>query len=79
MFGEISPGVEKTADESMSAIWFWTTPKGDLKQYLFIFRKPDKLDMELRNSACSRLGNVLYLYIKKGKETMKASDFQQGI
>ena len=34
-------GVKKTADESMSAILFCTTPKGDLLHHSFIFRNPD--------------------------------------
>ena len=29
----VSLGVEKVLDESMSAIRFWTTPKGDLPHY----------------------------------------------
>ena len=35
--------------------------------------------MELKNTACYRLGNMLYLDIQKGKEVMKASYFQQKI
>ena len=31
----------------------------------------------LRNTACYRLGSMLYIEIKKGKEEMKALDFQQ--
>ena len=29
--------------------------------------------------SCSRLGNILYLEIQKGKESMKVSDFQNNI
>ena len=35
--------------------------------------------MELKNLACYRLGTMLYLYIKRGKEAMKTAKFQQHI
>ena len=63
----------------MGSIRFWTTPKFDLTHYSFIFRKPDPLGSELKNSACSRLEVTLYIEIKKGKCAMKASGFQQNI
>ena len=34
---------------------------------------------ELNNEVCSRLGTTLYLDIQKGKESLKASSFQQDI
>ena len=40
---QIASWREKTADESMSAIQFHTTPKGDLPHYSYIFRKPEAL------------------------------------
>ena len=68
---QISLEREKTADESMSAIRFRTTPKGDLPHYSYIFRKPDSLGTEMKNVACSRWGTMLHLEIQKGKEAMK--------
>ena len=62
--------MEKTADESMIAINFFTTPKGDLPHYSYIFRNPEKLGTEMKNVVCSRLGNMLYLEIQKVKEAM---------
>ena len=76
---KIYTGVEETADESMSAIRFWTTPKGDLPHYWFILSKLKPLETELKNAVCDRLGVMLYLDIQKGEEFMKASDFQQQI
>ena len=58
--------MEKTEDESMSAIRFWKTPKGDLLHYLFIFMNPEPLGTELNEISCSRLGIMLYLE-KKGE------------
>ena len=57
----IASGVVKTVDESMSVIRFRTTPKGDLPHYSYIFRKTEPLCIEIKNVACSRLGNMLHL------------------
>ena len=57
----IALGMENKADYSMSAIHFWTTPKGDIPQYLFIFSNLDPFGRELNNTACSRSVNMLYL------------------
>ena len=59
----ISSGVEKTADESISYIKFWTTSKGNLTNYYFLFRKPESFGTELKNVVCYRLGTMLYLWI----------------
>ena len=50
----------KMVDESMRAIKFCTTPKGDLPHYSYIFRKPETLGAEMNNMACSRLGMMLH-------------------
>ena len=39
----------------------------------------DPLCTEINNVACSRLGNMLYLYKQKGKEATKTAEFQQQI
>ena len=74
--GQIASRIEKMADESMSAIRFCTTPKGDLPHYSYIFRNPEPLGTEMKNVACSRLGKMLHLEIQKGKDAMKTSKFQ---
>ena len=61
----------------MSAIRFRTTPKGDLPHYSYIFRKPEPLGTEMKNVTCSRLGMMLHLEIKKGKEATKISKLKK--
>ena len=73
---QITSGVKKTADYSMSAIQFCTTPKGDLLHYFYILRKPDPLATEMNNMACLELGTMLHLEMKNGKETMKTSELK---
>ena len=68
---QISSGVRKTSDESMSAIRFCTTPKGDLPHYSYIFRKTEPLGTKMKNMEYSRLGTMLQLDIQKGKEDMQ--------
>ena len=46
---KISYGVEKTVDDSMSAILFRTTPKVDLPHYSYIFRNMDTLGEKMKN------------------------------
>ena len=66
-FRQIASGVGKTADESMSAIQFCTTPKVDLPHYSYIFRNLEQLGTETKNLVCSRLGEMLRLDIQQGK------------
>ena len=75
----IALGVGKTADESMSAIRFCTTPKGYLPHYYFIFRNTEPLGTEMKNVACSILRTMLHIEIQNGKEAMKTSKFQKYI
>ena len=53
---QISSGVGKTADESMSSIRFCSTPKADLPYYSYIFRDMDPLGTEVKNVAIPRVG-----------------------
>ena len=66
-------------DESLSAIHFCTTPKGDLPHYSYIFRNMEPLGKYIKKIYCSRLGNVLYLDIQKGKKALKTEQFQQEV
>ena len=43
--------VKKAADELMSAMYFYTRPKGDLPHYSYIFRKPEPLGTDMNNVA----------------------------
>ena len=52
-------------------------PLKDIYLTTTIFMKTKPLGTEMNNVACSRLGNMLHLEIKKGKEAMKASDLQK--
>ena len=70
---QISSGIGKTADESMSAIQFRNISKGYLPHYSYIFGKPEPLGTEMKNVACSRLGMMLHMDIQKEKEAMKTS------
>ena len=65
------------AHESISGIKFQTITKGDLPYYSYIFRKPESFGTEMNNVAYSRLGTMLYLDIKKGKEATKKVKFKQ--
>ena len=65
--------------ESMSAIRFRTTPKGDLPHYSYIFRYQETLGTDTKNVACLWLGNILYLEIQKGNEATDIEKFQQQI
>ena len=76
---QIASGVGKTSDGLMSAIQFFTTPKGDLPHYSFIFRNMGPLGTEMKDLACSRFGTMLHLDIQKGKEYKKTSNFQNDI
>ena len=49
----ISSGVQNTAYDLMSAMHFWTTPKGYLPQYSYIFKNLKPLGMELNKLVCS--------------------------
>ena len=47
---------------------FWTTPKGKIPHYVFIYRKTGLLMTELKNTACYRFVTMLYIELKRGKD-----------
>ena len=51
----------KVGDESMSAIRFRTTAKGNLPHLSYIFRKPETLGTEFKIVACSITGALLFI------------------
>ena len=76
-FNEVRMQIDLTADESMSAKQFCTTPKEDLWHYFYIFMKTEPLGAKMKHVACSRLGTMLHLDIQKGKQATKTSIFQK--
>ena len=51
----------------------------DFPNYSFIFSNTEPLEGKIKNTVCYSLITMLYLDIKKDKEEMKASVFQQDI
>ena len=56
----------KVRDESMSAIQFRTTSKGDLPHLSYISCNPEPLGAEFNTVACSVTGSLLFLEIQCG-------------
>ena len=69
----------KVGDESMSAIRFRTTEKGNLPHLYYIFRKPEPLGAEFKTVAFSVTGALLFIEVQMGKEGMKHSKYQHDI
>ena len=67
----------KVGDESMSAIRFRTTAKGNLPHLSYIFRKTEPLGTEFKTVACSVTGALLFIKVQRGKEGMKDSCYQK--
>ena len=55
----------KVGDESMSAIRFLTTAKGNLPHLSYIFRKPEPLGTESNTVACSITGALLFIEVQR--------------
>ena len=67
----------KVGDESMSAIRFRTTEKGNLLHLSYIFRKPEPLGTEFKTVACYVTGALLFIEVQRGKEGTKDSRYQK--
>ena len=61
----------KVGDDSMSAIIFWTTEKGNLPHLSYIFRKLEPLGTELKIVAYYVTGALILIEVHIGKEGMK--------
>ena len=61
----ISDGYLKVGYESMSAISFWTTAKGNLPHLSNIFRNPDPLGIEFNTVAYYVIGALLFIEIHR--------------
>ena len=69
----------KVGDESMIAIQFWTTVKGNLPHLSYIFQKLETLGTEFKIVACSVTGALLFIKMQRGKEGTKNSRYQQDL
>ena len=61
----------KVGDDSMVAIRFWTTLKGNLPHLSYIFRKPVTLGTEFKIVACYVNRALIFIEIQIGKEVVK--------
>ena len=69
----------KVGDESMSAIWFRKTAKGNLPHLSYIFWKLEPIGTKFKTVACYITGALLFIEVNRGKEGMKDSRYQQEI
>ena len=60
----------KVGGDSMSAILFRTTAKGNLPHLSYIFRKPEPLSTELKTVAYYVTGALVFIEVHIGKEGM---------
>ena len=67
----------KVGDESMSAIIFLTTAKGNLLHLSYILCKPETLGTEFNKFACCVTGALLFIEFQIGTEGMKHSKYQK--
>ena len=66
-FKNIAVSSMNVRDESMSAIRFWTTAKGNLPHLSYIFRKPEPLGTEFKTVSCYVTGALLSLEVQRRK------------
>ena len=69
----------KVGDESMSAIRFRTTSKGNLPHLSYIFRKPEPLGTKFNTVACSVTWTLILIEVQRRKEGRKESRYQKEI
>ena len=67
----------KVGDESMSAIRFRTTAKGNLPHLSYIFRKLEPLGTYFKKVTWSVTGYLLFIELLIGKEGMKNSMYHK--
>ena len=66
-FNNIAASFLKVGYESMSAIRFRTTAKGNLPHLSYIFCKPEPLGVEFKTVACSVKGVFIFIEVQIGK------------
>ena len=69
----------KVGDESMSAIRFRKTAKGNLPHLSYIFRKPKPPGTEFKTVAYSVTGSLIFIEVQREKEGMKHIKYQKEI
>ena len=69
----------KVEDESMSAIRFRTTTKGNLPHLSDILRNPEPLGTEFKTVACSFTGALILIEVQRGKEGIKHIKYQKDL
>ena len=57
----------KVGGESISAISFRTTAKGNLPHLSYIFCKPEPLGTEFKTFTCSIIGALLFIEAQRGR------------
>ena len=67
----------KVGDESMIAIRFWKTARGNLLHLSYIFRKPEPLGTKFKTVAYYVTGAFLFIELQRGKEGTKNSRYHQ--
>ena len=65
----------KVGNESMSAIRFHNTLKGDLPHLYYTVHTPEPLGTEFKTVACSITGALLFTEIQCGKEGVKNNKY----
>ena len=73
----LQPVFGRWGGESMSAIRFRTTAKGNLLHLSYIFRKPEPLGTEFKTVACYVTRDLLFTEVQRGKEGMKYRRYQK--
>ena len=69
----------KVGDESMSAIRFWKTAKGNLPHLFYILRNPEPLGIEFKTVVYYVTGALLFIEVQKGKEGMNHSKYKKDL
>ena len=72
----IAAGYLKVDDESMSAIRFRTTEKGNLPHLYYISLNPEPPGTEFKNFACYVTRGFIIIEIHRGKEGTNNSKYQ---
>ena len=67
----------KVGDESISAIRFQTTEKGNLPHLYYIFRKPEPLGTDFNKFDCSVTGSLLLIVVHIGKDPVTEQSWPQ--
>ena len=64
----LSTSYLKVRYESMSVISFWNKAKGKVPNLSYMFHKPEPMEEEFKNVACSISGNLLFIDIQRRKK-----------